>query len=105
MCRLARGHAGEHYTEQAMRRAWERIKKQINVHGMTPYIGRHTFATNMSKAGIPLKTAMALMGHTDERMLMRHYVHTDMDDIQNAGKVMANFVGNGDYTAVSPEAV
>ena len=105
VCRLARGHSGEHYTEQAMRRAWERIKNQIDVHGMTPYVGRHTFATNMSKAGISMKTAMALMGHTDERMLMRHYIHTDMDDIRNAGKVMAGFIGQSENPSDPPAAV
>lgn len=100
ICRFGRGHDGEHYTEQAMKRAWERIKKQINVHGMTPYVGRHTFATNMSKAGVSMKTAMTLMGHTDERMLMRHYVHTDIDDIKEASRKLAGFIGANNSTHI-----
>ena len=94
VCRIGRGHDGEHYTEEAQKRAWERIKKQINLHGMTAYIGRHTYATNMSKAGVPLKVAMKIMGHVDERMMMKHYVHTDIEDLRQAGAIMAGFVGN-----------
>lgn len=93
VCRTERGHDGEYYTEQVHKRAWERIKKQIDVHGMTPYSGRHTYATNMSRAGVPMKAAMVTMGHTDERMLMRHYVHTDAEDIRQVGAMMSSYVG------------
>ena len=63
-------------------------------HGMTPYVGRHAFVTNMSKAGIPMRAAISIMGHTDERMHMCYYVHTDEEDISNAGSMMSNFINN-----------
>ena len=92
VCRSYRGKQGEYHTYQSSKRSWERIKKEIDVHGMTPYIGRHTFATNMSKAGVSMKTAMSMMGHTDERMLVRHYVHTDCDDLKLAGQAVSKFI-------------
>lgn len=92
VCRNYRGKQGEYHTYQSSKRSWERIKKEIDVHGMTPYIGRHTFATNMSKAGVSMKTAMSMMGHTDERMLVRHYVHTDCDDLKLAGQAVSKFI-------------
>ena len=58
------------------------------------YYISHTFATNMSKAGVPMRTAISLMGHTDERMHIRHYIHTDEEDISNAGSTMSNFINN-----------
>lgn len=78
-------------SEIVYRRMWERIKKQIDVHGMTPYIGRHTYATNMSRAGVPLKTAMAMMGHKDERMLLRTYTHSSKEDLLMASKAMSEY--------------
>lgn len=88
--RIGRGHDGEMYSEQAAKRAWQRIKKAIDVHGMTPYEGRHTYATLMSRANVPLKTAAAIMGHADQRMLVRVYAHTDDSDIRIVGKAMSD---------------
>ena len=83
--RTRKGYEGQHYSEQTQDCAWGRIKKQIDVHGMVPYEGRHTFATNMARAEVPMKMAVDMMGHTDERMLIRHYQHTNADDMKRAG--------------------
>ena len=87
------GNKGEAVTSESVtRHMWNRIKKIINLHGMTPYVGRHTYATNMNRAGIPIRTAMAMMGHKDERMLLRTYTHVDNKDLTNAGSIMSQFV-------------
>lgn len=95
-----RGREDEHFTEQAATNMWNRIKKHIDVHGMTPYMGRHTFATNMSRSGVPIKTAMAMMGHSDERMLLRRYTHVNSDDLLEASKIVATYTSN--LLAVDP---
>ena len=79
---------GEPYTEQAHKRAWERIKRTIDVHGMTPYIGRHTYLTALNREGVDLKTIQAIAGHEDERMALRTYIHCDETLVNNAGKAM-----------------
>ena len=81
-------------SEGVVRKLWERIKKTIDLHGMTPYMGRHTFATNMSRAGVPLRTAMSLMGHADERMLLRRYTHVEEQDILDANEKMETYLRN-----------
>lgn len=87
------GYDGNHVTSESVaRRMWNKIKKDIDVHGMTPYVGRHTYATNMNRAGISLRTAMAMMGHKDERMLMRTYTHVDNEDLTNASNAMNLYV-------------
>ena len=87
------GQNGNHVTSESVTRSmWRRIKKVMDVHGMTPYVGRHTYATNMNRAGISLKTAMAMMGHKDERMLLRTYTHVDNKDLTNAGDTMTQYV-------------
>ena len=86
------GREDEHFTEQAANNMWRRIKKHIDVHGMTPYMARHTFATNMNKAGVPIKTAMSMMGHKDERMLLRRYTHTDNEDLTKAAQSVSAYI-------------
>lgn len=78
-------------SESVYRKMWRDIKKEIDVHDMTPYVGRHTYATNMSRAGIPIKTAMDLMGHTDERMLLRTYTHSNEEDLLAATNTMSSY--------------
>lgn len=87
-----KGRENEHFTEQAAKNMWNRIKKYIDVHGMTPYMARHTYATNMNKAGVPLKTAMSMMGHKDERMLLRRYTHVDNEDLTNAARSVSEYI-------------
>ena len=71
---------------------WQRIKRSIDVHGMTPYMAHHTYATNMNKAGVPIKTAMSMLGHKDERMLLRRYTHTDTEDLTKASESVADYI-------------
>ena len=79
-------------SESVFRKMWRSVKETIDVHGMTPYVGRHTFATNMSRAGIPIKTAMAIMGHKDERMLLRTYTHVDGSDLLKANEAISLYM-------------
>lgn len=78
-------------SEIAKRHMWDRITKTIDVHGMTPYSGRHTYASEMNRAGVPIKTAMVMMGHKDERMLLRRYTHVDEEDLKAANNVMSAY--------------
>ena len=83
----------DHYkSESSFKQIWRSVKKCIDVHGMTPYVGRHTYASNMSRAGVPIKTAMEMMGHTDERMLLRTYTHIDKGDLLNACKATSSLL-------------
>ncbi len=87
-----KGREHEHFTEQAANNMWQRIKRSIDVHGMTPYMACHTYATNMNKAGVPIKTAMSMLGHKDERMLLRRYTHTDTEDLTKASESVADYI-------------
>lgn len=87
------GKNGEHVTsDSVVRTMWRHIRNTIDIHGMTPYVGRHTFATNMSRAGVPIKAAMGLMGHSDERMLLRVYTHVDSEDLLKANEKVAAYI-------------
>lgn len=95
ICMPGREGEDNHLTSESVaRNIWKRIKSKIDVHGMTPYVGRHTYATNMNRAGVPIRTAMSMMGHTDERMLLRKYTHIDQGDMLNASKLLSGYISS-----------
>ena len=51
----------------------------VNVHAL-----RHTFATRLARAGVPLQQAAYLTGHKTLSVLMQIYTHLQADDVRNA---------------------
>lgn len=73
-------------TETAYRRMWQRILKKINAEikaekplavdsDLTAHILRHTFATTLFYAGIDVKTAQKLLGHSSVAITLDIYTH------------------------------
>lgn len=50
---------------------------------ITPHICRHTYCTNMAKAGIVPKSLQYLMGHSEIAITMDTYTHLGLEDAQN----------------------
>ncbi len=50
--------------------------------GITPHICRHTYCSNMARAGMNPKTLQYLMGHSDIGVTMNTYTHLGLDDAQ-----------------------
>lgn len=87
-------------TESSYRKMWESIRKKINVSAgrtekergvssLTSHILRHTYTTNLYYAGVDLKTAQKLMGHSSLKMLMEIYTHYDETQDDSAAKMEA----------------
>ena len=55
------------------------------------YCLRHTFCTDMQKAGVPLNIARIIMGHEDIRVTANIYTHTDSEDVRAAGEKLNVF--------------
>lgn len=71
-------------TQSKFTRTWQRIGKQINLHGATPHILRHTFATELVASGADPKTVQAMMGHADFSFTMNTYVHKTNENMSKA---------------------
>ena len=56
---------------------------------ITPHVFRHTFCTNMAKAGMDVKTLQYLMGHSDVGVTLNIYTHASYD---RAAEQMAKLV-------------
>ena len=49
---------------------------------ITPHVCRHTYCSNMARAGMNPKTLQYLMGHSDISVTMDTYTHLSLDDAQ-----------------------
>lgn len=79
-------------TESSMRCMWESFKKALDIDmgaqvyrnqivssvvapDLTPYCLRHTYATDLQAAGVPINIAKVLMGHSDVKVTGNVYSH------------------------------
>lgn len=86
--------AGNFQNENSLRRLWTGFKRELDLYlgakternrivesvvapDLTPYCLRHTFCTDLQKAGVPLNVAKELMGHSDIQMTANIYTHRD----------------------------
>lgn len=49
---------------------------------ISPHVCRHTYCSNMARAGMNPKTLQYLMGHSDISVTMNTYTHLGLDDAQ-----------------------
>lgn len=57
---------------------------------ITPHICRHTFCSNMAKAGMNPKTVQKIMGHSDIGITLNVYTHIGIDDIKKEMQSVCN---------------
>lgn len=76
-------------------------RNQLVIHGeskevlneLQPYCLRHTFCTDLQRAGVPLNVAKYLMGHKDISVTANIYTHTTEDVIQDAAEKIRTLAG------------
>lgn len=78
-------------TGTAFRRMWEQVTRAIDFP-LHPHMLRHTYATNLYYAGVDLRTAQYLMGHSSIAMTAKVYTHLQAEDgLRAADKINARF--------------
>lgn len=79
-------------TLMSYRRLWAYATKAVdfNVHS---HMLRHSYATSLHRAGIDLKTAQYLLGHSDIKMTAEIYTHIEREQIDNAAKKIDKIFG------------
>lgn len=66
------------------RRMMERINRTIDLHGASPHIFRHSYATLLNDAGASVKTIQSIIGHSDVQTTINRYVHSRDEKKQEA---------------------
>ena len=56
---------------------------KVQMPNITPHVCRHTYCSNMAKAGMNPKTLQYLMGHSDIGITMNVYTHLGLDDAKD----------------------
>ena len=96
------GHAVD---RDARRRIWNRLIREMNIAAgaklyrnaivepviaddLTPYCLRHDYCTRLAKAGVDIRTAQKLMGHSTIQLTATVYTHVDEDQILEAGRLI-----------------
>ena len=58
---------------------------------VTPHVLRHTFCTDMQRAGIDVKSLQYLMGHSNVSVTLDIYTHVNFDAVEEAfGRAVSN---------------
>lgn len=76
-------------TKSYFRKMWERIVCDSGCDEVTPHLLRHTYATNLVKAGVDIKTAQKLLGHASVQLTLDIYTHIDIDSADTISKLNA----------------
>ena len=74
---------GGEMTLVAYRHLWAHVTQSVdfNVHA---HMLRHSYATSLYRAGVDLKTAQYLLGHSDIKMTAEIYTHIANEQIEEA---------------------
>ncbi len=85
---------GQLMTKSSFRKFYEGIMKQLHAVSeavsFTPHILRHTYATNLYHAGIDIKTAQKLLGHSSIVVTLDIYTHANLDHDDILAKLDGN---------------
>ena len=93
--------AGTIQSESSMRRMWNSFRTELDLQlgaktkdgkivesvvadDLTPYCLRHTFCTDLQRAGVPINNAKELMGHADIQTTANIYTHRDNATLHNS---------------------
>jgi len=102
---------GRPYTESARRAMWKSIKREMNIAmgcrirnnqliGPLPldekfdmYYLRHTYCTDLERAGVPINVARRLMGHSNIAITSKIYTHDNDESLERARALIEGSVG------------
>jgi integrase len=73
---------GTFYSQEAILRVWEKVRKKGNVTGLRLYdAGRHSFASQLANANVPTHKISWLLGHSTTKMSEK-YTHHDLESLR-----------------------
>ena len=86
---------GDMMTKTSLRRFWEQVCKNIEAStgeklnkDVTPHLFRHTYATKLFYAGVDVKTAQYLLGHSSVQVTLGIYTHLESDNLKKFENVV-----------------
>ncbi len=74
------------------REAFYKFLDKLNIEHVEPYTLRHTFATRMYEAGVPMKTIQAWMGHKSIKTTSDTYTHVLDETMRSAAALLDEYL-------------
>ena len=71
---------GKIMTLSAFKKLWKNHVQSCYPEHIHPHMLRHTYATTLYRAGIDLRTAQQLLGHSSIQMTAEIYTHLEAED-------------------------
>lgn len=94
---------GSIMTQTAFKRMWDKVIRSVSFE-VRPHMLRHTYATTLYHAGVDLRTAQYLLGHSSIDMTARIYTHLDKGDAMKAVTKIENYLsGKSSQKVVNTE--
>ena len=75
---------GSPWTVDNFRDRFKNSLEEIGTRILTPHATRRTYSTRLSAAGVSQEDIIALMGHTDFDIDIKHYINQEMDTLIKA---------------------
>ncbi|MDD6469548.1 MAG: tyrosine-type recombinase/integrase [Butyricicoccus sp.] len=101
---------GKPHTETSMKQMWRSFKQALDLDigaqmasgaidpetsvvadDLTPYCLRHTYATDLQSADVPINVAKDFLGHKSIAMISQIYTHLSIDAFAEASLKVINF--------------
>ena len=117
---ISPNRSGKKHTESSYNRLCAHLKRDMNISmgcktyrnqlippypladDFVPYCFRHTYCTDLCKAGVDVRTAQKLMGHANISITADIYTHIDINDIQAAGEKLNLYLMSQKNPASNP---
>jgi integrase len=80
----------------SVKRAFREACARADLTGVTPHTLRHTAATWMAQAGVPMSQIAGYLGHSSTQMVEQVYIHHSPDHMREAAAALS---GNSDRLA------
>lgn len=84
---------GRQMTDGGFKRMWAKAARSSEIH-IHPHMLRHTYATNLYRAGVPLRAAQKLLGHSSIQMTANIYTHLEDEDAMAVGGQIDAYLAN-----------
>lgn len=103
---IFKNKVGKKFDEVGRARLWKSFKRQLNIlagckvyrnelippfpiaDDLVPYCLRHTYCTDLARAGVDIRTAQKLMGHASITTTANIYTHIDDGDLRKAAAAL-----------------
>lgn len=83
----------DRYAESTYRAWWQQMCKDLGIAGATPHTMRHSVATNLVRANVPIDQVSKMLGHSSIAITEKVYAKYSPEFSRNAMDVAARIVG------------